>query len=123
MKTKHSQEPSDEEDTDNEAGQESMDESSDEDEVCVDVWGVIKTGAVANGGDILESYKCSALFCRSMDNDETHTKVMQTLESAQDNDGIKFQEALDYAVNKRTFLILKHTQKLDYDEENEQSAM
>ena len=121
MKTKHSQEPSDEEDTDNEAGQESMDESSDEDEVCVDVWGVIKAGAVAYGGNILESYKCTVLFCKSMDNDETHTKVMETLESAQDNDGMKFQEALEYAVNKRKFLILKRMQKHDYDEENEQS--
>ena len=77
--------------------------SSDDEEV--DVWKVITDEADDDDGGVLEAFKRNVLFCRSLKRDETYKAVISTLENAKNNDDMDFEEALDYAVDKRKFLI------------------
>ena len=78
-----------------------------DDEREVDVWGEMY--AEFRGGEndmsITDVYKEKVLFLRAMKKDSTHKSIMQTLRKVQDEDGMDFEEALDYAVDKRKFLI------------------
>ena len=118
MQSKHSEESSEDE-SDSESVDENTDESSNE--PTVDVWNVIKSEAAADGENILEQYKRNVIFCRSMDDDTIHKEVMRTLEKAQEDEEMDFQEALDYAVDKRKFLIFRELGKF-HEEEDELSA-
>ena len=61
------------------------------------------------------------MFCRSLRRDEMYQAVLKTLEKAKDDEGMDFSEALDYAVDKRKFLIYKsadETEQVTQEEEN-----
>ena len=47
------------------------------------------------------------MHCQSLKHDRTHQQVMKTLKRARDDEDMGFNEALDYAADKRKFLILK----------------
>ena len=59
--------------------------------------------------DILEAYKQKVIYCRNMERDPVHISVMATLQRAQEEEGMDFNEALNYAVDKRKFLIQEQT--------------
>ena len=54
---------------------------------------------------MLKTFKRNVKFYRSLKRDETYQAVMSTLQRARDDDVMDFDEALDYAVDKRKFLI------------------
>ena len=114
--------------TENESSSEqssSEQSSSDTDEV--DVWKVITDEAAdeENGG-ILDAFKNNVMFCRSLKRDETYKAVMKTVEKAKDDDAMEFREALDYAVDKRKFLIHRsadEAEEIRTDEEVDSAAV
>ena len=109
----------------NESDESEEDGSAEEDDEEVDVWKVISDEAAEDDGDVVESYKRNVKFCRSLKHDETHQQVMKSLMRARDDEDMDFDEALDYAADKRKFLILKvakttrATKEGDDNEENE----
>ena len=61
------------------------------------------------------------MFCRSPRRDEMYQAVLKTLEKAKDDEEMDFSEALDYAVDKRKFLIYEsadETEQFTQEEEN-----
>ena len=61
------------------------------------------------------------MFFRSLRRDETYQAVLKTLEKAKDDEEMDFSEALDYAVDKRKFLIYTsadETEQVTQEEEN-----
>ena len=88
---------------DNEGGEESTTIAE------VNVWGAMH--AEYRGGEndmsITDVYKEKVLFLRAMKKDPTHKSIMETLRKVKDEDGMDFEEALDYAVDKRKFLIYR----------------
>ena len=59
------------------------------------------------------------MFCRSLKRDETYQAVINTLEKAKDDDEMDFEEALDYAVDKRKFIIYRSAKEAEQVQEEE----
>ena len=57
--------------------------------------------------------------CRALKSDDTAQAIMETLKRAKEDDGMKFSEALDYANDKRKFLILRTYRKWKAKQEEE----
>ena len=82
-------------------------ESNDDDENepwVVDVWKQMRDEADSTNR-FLDIYKDNVTFAKSLARDETHKKVMETFKKAQTEDDMDFIEALDFAVDRRKFLI------------------
>ena len=94
--------------------------SSDEEEV--DVWKVITDEADDDDGGVLEAFKRNVLFCRSLKRDETYKAVISTLQNAKNNDDMDFEEALDYAVDKRKFLINRSANEANEVQQEEEES-
>jgi hypothetical protein len=95
---------------------------SSDDEEEVDVWKVITDEADDEDGGVLEAFKRNVLFCRSLKRDETYQAVIKTLEKAKDDEEMDFAEALDYAVDKRKFIVYRsanETEQVQREEEGE----
>ena len=69
-------------------------------------WCLILEDAENGNRDVLESFKKYILLCRRLKRDETYKTVMQTVKTAID-DGLDVDDALDFAVDRRKFLILR----------------
>ena len=91
-------------------------EEEEEHEPRVDVWQRIVKKSVKHGRNILDTYRDEVIFCRSFDDDTTHAEVIRTLEKVQEDEGMDFEEALEYAVDKRKFLIMRELNKFDEEE-------
>ena len=91
----------DEQETDNE---ESNDDGENEPWI-VDVWKQMRDEADSTDTNFLDIYKDNVTFAKSLAQDETHKKVMETFKKAQTEDDMDFLEALDFAVDRRKFLI------------------
>jgi hypothetical protein len=127
MKLKHALDDNDDsKSSDNETEQETdvAEESSNDgsdasssDESIVDVWNVIVNEAedVVNG--VVEEFKSRVDFCRSLKLDKTYRKIKETMQKAMDDEDMKFNEALDYAADKRRFLIARVARKVVQDEQ------
>ena len=89
--------------------QESDSEVSNDDEEnepwIVDVWKQMRDEADSTDTNFLDIYKDNVTFAKSLAQDETHKKVMETFKKAQTEDDMDFVEALDFAVDRRKFLI------------------
>ena len=96
--------------------------SSDDDEPEVNVWNVILDEARDANIDLLESFKRNVMFCRSLKRDETYQAVLKTLEKAKDDEEMQFSEALDYAVDKRKFLIFKSADETEQVTQEKESS-
>ena len=87
----------------------------------VDVWTYIREEARQNdNGNVLESFKRLVLFYRSLENDETYQAVNETLGKAREEEQMDFLEALDYAVDKRKFLILRSAKESEQEDEEQE---
>ena len=109
--------------------QESDSEESNDDEEnepwIVDVWKQMRDEADSTDTNFLDIYKDNVTFVKSLTRDETHKKVMETFKKAQTEDDMDFVEALDFAVDRRKFLIQREFED-DSDVRytlNEDSAM
>ena len=100
------------ESTDNDSvDDESMDEDDDSNEIEKDIeliWKPILEESNASGESVLEVYKMKVKFCRQLKKNSTHKAVMATLKRAKEDEDMDFEEALDYAVDKRKFLITRY---------------
>ena len=77
-------------------------------EYRIDVWKVIASeAATQENDDVLTSFKNNILLVQSILHDETCQVIMATLKKAEENIGMDFKEALDYATDLRKFLILR----------------
>ena len=85
--------------------EEEDEESDDEYSDKIDVWGQMFDESEQLGLPITTVYKDNILFMRAMKRDQTHKSVMETLEKVKDEENMDFAEALDYAIEKRRFLI------------------
>ena len=94
--------------------------SSDEEEV--DVWKVITNEADDDDGGVLESFKRNVMFCRALKLDETYQAVINTLEKAKVDEEMGFAEALDYAVDKRKFLINRSADEAEQVQREEEEG-
>ena len=94
--------------------------SSDEGEV--DVWKVITEEADDEAGGVLQAFKRNVFFCRSLKRDETYQAVINTLEKVKDDEEMNFAEALDYAVDKRKFIIFRSAKEAEHVQKEEEEG-
>lgn len=100
---------------------ESADEESSDDEPEVNVWYVVLEDAETHDISVLESFKRNVIFCRSLERDETYQAVLNTMDKVKDVEEMKFSEALDYAVDKRKFLIQKAAEEAEENRREEEA--
>ena len=127
MKVVHAESEESEEETDEEMDEapESIDggsdaDFSDDDEPGINVWNTILDDARDSNISVLESFKQNVMFRRFLRRDDTYQAVLKTLEKAKEDEEMDFSEALDYAVDKRKFLIYKsadETEQVAQEEE------
>ena len=85
---------------------ESMDSNEDDEEI--DIWEQMYYECDEESEiSITDVYKDKILFLRAMKKDSIHKAVMQTLQRVRDEEDMDFAEALDYAIEKRRFLIYR----------------
>ena len=106
MKHREEEEESDYSEEDSmEETEESEEEDSDDESFRIDIWKLIVDESIDRERSITELYKEKVLFSKSLKIDHTHRSIMHTLKKAQEEEDMDFHEALDYAVDKRKFLI------------------
>ena len=94
--------------------------SGDEEEV--DVWKVITDEADGEDGGVLQAFKRNVFFCRSFKRDETYQAVINTLEKVKEDEEMDFAEALDYAVDKRKFIIYRSAKEAEHVQQEEEEG-
>ena len=104
-KMTHREEEVDEESDYSEEESEEEEEGSDNESFSIDIWKWIVDESIYKERSIIELYKEKVLFSKSLKKDDTHRSIMHTLMKAQEEEDMDFHEALDYAVDKRKFLI------------------
>ena len=104
-KMTHREEEVDEESDYSEEESEEEEEGSDNESFSIDIWKLIVDESIYRERSIIELYKEKVLFSKSLKKDDTHRSIMHTLMKAQEEEDMDFHEALDYAVDKRKFLI------------------
>ena len=77
------------------------------------VWIHIISESIDSGEDVLEVYKSKVKFARKLRRDAIHKAVMTTLENVRVEENMDYEEALDYAVDKRKFLIRRKKSKIE----------
>ena len=77
------------------------------------VWIHIISESIDSGEDVLEVYKSKVKFARKLRRDAIHKAVMTTLENVRVEEDMDYEEALDYAVDKRKFLIRRKKSKIE----------
>ena len=102
-----SEEEEDEDYSDSESmsNDDDSDDSEQGDEETIDIWETMFNEFEESGLSINEIYKHKILFLRAMKKDKTHKAIMQTLQRVRDEEDMDFEEALDFAIEKRRFLI------------------
>ena len=94
------------EDSDMESEDDSL--SMDEDEEGTNnlfIWKYILEESEKDQDTPMETYKLTVKLYHLLRNDQTHKSIMETVQRARDEEDMDFAEALDYAVDKRKFLI------------------
>ena len=83
---------------------------NDDNENCIpSVWLDMKHQAAELNMSILELYKDKIMFYNQLKRTPIHRAVMKTLQRVQSEDDMSYYEALEYAIDKRKFLILQTT--------------
>ena len=97
-------------DTDGESNETELSDDDDEggeEGTDLDVWMMMKNEAQQSNMTILELYKENILFHRRLKRSTIHQAIMKTMNRVKEEDDMSFSEALDYAIDKRKFLILQ----------------
>ena len=103
MAVKHPDEDSDMESEDNEDN--SSIDGDEEDSNNSLIWKYILEESEKDQDTPMETYKLTVKLYQLLKNDQTHKSIMETVQRARDEEDMDFAEALDYAVDKRKFLI------------------
>ena len=111
----------DESESENESEEEEMEEdASNQGEHNINVWKVIADEADVNDKeDVLTSFKNNVLFAQSLLHDITFLQVMRTVKKAKVEYQMGFKEALEYATDRRKFLILNAIKDARKEEESD----
>ena len=88
-----------------ESEEEDEEKRSDEESTTMNIWELIVNESIYRERSITELYKEKVLFSKFLKKDDTHKSIMHTLKKAQEEEDMDFHEALNYAVDKRKFLI------------------
>ena len=91
-------------DSDDESNDSSLEDSDEQNEDVEKVWRLIAHRSCVKNCDALSSFKFFVKLCQTLKQDQTLRMIMKTIKNARDKYGMKFKEAVDYAVNKK-----KHT--------------
>ena len=115
----HSDEEESEEEVESEEGASDSEEMSDAGDVeepwAVNVWEEMKRKADTTNDSFLRVYKDAIIFANSLTRADTHREVMKTFKKARNEDDMDFEEALDFALDRRKFLIVREFE----DDEND----
>ena len=115
----HSNEEESEEEVESEEGASDSEEMSDagdmEEPWVVNVWDEMKRKADTTNDSFLRVYKDAIIFANSLKRADTHREVMKTFKKARNEDDMDFEEALDFALDRRKFLIVREFE----DDEND----
>ena len=103
MAVKHPDEDSDMESEDNEDN--SFIDGDEEDSNNSLIWKYILEESEKDQDTPMETYNLTVKLYQLLKNDQTHKSIMETVQRARDEEDMDFAEALDYAVDKRKFLI------------------
>ena len=99
----------------NDGSDASSDDTLSSDESEVDVWADIAENA-KDDGDVVGAFKRAVDYSHSLYHDKTYKKIKLTMDKAKEDDDMKYNEALDYAADKRKFLIARAVRKAGRDE-------
>ena len=111
----------------NDSEEEVKSDSSDSDESSIDpgdalepwvvkVWTELKLKAERTNQSFIEVYKDAIIFVNSLARDDTHQSVMETFKKARNDDDMDFEEALDFSLDKRKFLIAREFDNAENDQ-------
>ena len=96
---------SEEEETDSEGEDETSDDSDVEEYPCKSFWTILLEESLVDDVDMLQGLKQYILLCQSLKDDDVYQVIMKLVGKAMDNQGLDFDGALDYAVEKEKDLI------------------
>ena len=101
---------------DSESDTESTEDSSDDDDDGIGIWESIDQCVGGLEGDELKEYLMQSMklyinLCRNLKKDNTARAILKELKRAQDDDEMKYTEALDHAIDKRKFLLFRAYKK------------
>ena len=86
----------------------------------MDIWGIILNEA-GTEDQIQETVRRKIKFCRALKRDSTIAAIRNTMDNVRENEEtMGFEEALDYALDKRKFLIRRALKRRAEVEENEE---
>ena len=101
------------------SGEEEIDETydSDEDEDIqedygINIWHHLHNESERRQTHLIFLYKELVLLSKALKRDEIHQAVMRTVERAQEEEEMDFLEALDFAIDKRKFLLRRQRNEM-----------
>ena len=119
IKRAHSDEEESEEEVESEEGASDSEEMSDAGDVeepwTVNIWEEMKQKSDTTNDSFLRVYKDGIIFANSLTRADTHREVMKTFKKARNEDDMDFEEALDFALDRRKFLTVREFE----DDEND----
>ena len=80
-------------------------DEDDEDYPCKSIWTILLEESLVDDVDVLQGNKKYILLCQCLQEDEVYQVVMKLVNKAMDKQGLDFDHALDYAVEKEKDLI------------------
>ena len=112
------------------SGEEEIDETYDSDEDIqedyrINIWHHLHNESERRQTHLIFLYKELVLLSKALKRDEIHQAVMRTVERAQEEEEMDFLEALDFAIDKRKFLLRRQRNEMiqlenDSSEEKEE---
>jgi len=110
----------DEEEEEKEEEEEEEEESNNGDgEMQIDIWNYLHDEEIIKQIPITTLYKHLVLLSKALKQDDTHQAVMHTIKKAREEEDMDFREALDYAIDKRKFLIKRRIPVKDEENDEE----
>ena len=95
-------------------------ELSKDEEISIDIWNYLHNEEVIKEVPITTLYKQLVLISKALKQDEIHQAAMHTVTKAREEEEMDFREALDYAIDKRKFLIQRRTPLKDKEDSEEE---
>ena len=86
----------------------------------IDIWDMLNEKTKGTNLSINAVYRYYVVLVKSFKYDKTHQKIMETLKRARDEELMDFPEALDYAINKRSFLIKRQNDNNEDEDEDDE---
>ena len=88
-------------------------------EMQIDIWNYLHDEEIIKQIPITTLYKHLVLLSKALKQDDTHQAVMHTIKKAREEEDMDFREALEYAIDKRKFLIKRRIPVKDEENDEE----